>query len=205
MPQPRFISLSLATLALAACGGNPPGADENASGNAVAAADYYTVRAGPVADARIDALSGTFQMLKVSAANGIPSNGRGGACLVFAAGDLPGLDQIANKRCETNAQCQDANASAAYCDAQTHSCWVRPKKDPSGSQTCNRPITMTPTTLNPVPANPVDASPLDVKPGAKVRVVACLNKLGASPQLTGCGSIDGADRIEVFGPVATVK
>jgi hypothetical protein len=49
--------------------------------------------------------------------------------------------------------------------------------------------------------------PLDIKPGAKVRVVACLNQIGFKPPPngTGCPSIDGPDRIEVFGPVATVK
>ena len=64
----RRIASSLIVAALmtaAGCGGPPSDqANENAGGPAE---EYYTVRAGPIADARIDAVDGTFQMLKVGA------------------------------------------------------------------------------------------------------------------------------------------
>lgn len=202
------ISAFCATALLAACNNAPRGerdADQNAGGQSAAAeaTDYFTVRPGTVSNARITALAGEFQMLKVAAANGIPSSGMGGACLVVAAVDM-GLQ---NRSCTTNQQCQDPGAAAAYCETKTNSCWVRPKADPRGDKTCNRPVTMTPTTLNPVPKQPVDATPLGVKPGAKVRVVACLNT-GGPPfpnNRPPCSLVDSADRIEEFGPVATVK
>jgi hypothetical protein len=211
-----------AFFALTSCNKSPQGqASEpaNAGGEASpAATDYFTVRAGPVANAKVTALSGTFQMLKVSAAQGIPSNGVGGACIVFAAADL-GYPVMASRSCTTNLSCQTGEngndgkpASAFYCHQATHTCWARPGSDPFGNATCNRPITMTPAVLNPVPpdppgAGPVDATKLGIKPGAKTRVVACLNK-GQPPYPPpgpGCRQIDSNDRIEDFGPIATVK
>lgn len=168
---------------------------------------YFTVRAGPVPNARISALSGTFQMLKAGPGKGIPSSGVGGACLVFSAADLPDLSDIAAKKCSANHECQSEHASAGYCDGKAHSCWMRPKSDVSGSATCNRPIAMTAAVLNRVPAaHPANVGLLGVKPGARVRVVACLNK-GAPPfpnKKAPCALIDSADRVEVMGPVATV-
>jgi hypothetical protein len=182
---------------------NGPAANIEASANA--ATDYYKVLPGPVPDAKLSALSGTFQLLKVSAADGIPSDDkRGGACLVFAAADLPGSG-LAGKTCSTNLECQSAGVSAGYCGPE-HKCWARPLSDPQGDKTCNRPITMSPNVRNPVPIQPVDAGALGVKAGAQVRVVACLNKTGwvPGPKGTGCPSIDGADRMEVMGEPAKV-
>ena len=50
-----------------------------------------------------------------------------------------------------------------------------------------------------------DVRQLGIAPGAKVRVGACLNESGINPQATGCASVDGPDRIEVFGPVTRVR
>lgn len=190
----------------AACDKAPEKEDAEAAEAGRAPGDYFTVRAGPVANAKLGALSGNFQLLKVAAANGIPSSGLGGACIVFAPADL-GLAELAAKSCSSNQDCQGSSASAAYCDIKTRSCWARPASDPTGAKTCNRPVAMTPTTLNPVPATPVDAGSLGVRAGAKARVVACLNK-GGPPWPTPrppCGQIDSPDRIEVMGPVATVQ
>jgi hypothetical protein len=220
----RQLIIGFVSIAALATGGCSSKTSETSGANAgteqaatnAAAEDHYTVRAGPVANAKISALAGTFQMLKVAAPNGIPSNGRGGACLVFAAADL-GLSEMAGTSCTKNSDCESTQngndgkpASAYYCDGQTKSCWARPGSDLSGAETCNRPITMTAAALNPVPsttAGPADAGTLGVKPGAKVRVLACVQATGAIPGLTGtgCGSIDGTDRIEVMGPVATIK
>ena len=212
------IGMLCGTAALLATSCNKPTANQaagavNAGGEAAAAAqDYYTVRAGPVPDAKISALSGNFQMLKVSAAQGIPSNQRGGACLIFPAADL-GFTKMAAKTCTKNSDCsvKGENELGVYCDGDTNSCWAKPTINNGNNELCNRPITMTASTLNPVPADPpVGKGPIDVRQfkiqaGAKVRVVACLNKLGANPVTTGCASPNGPDRIEVMGPVATVK
>jgi hypothetical protein len=228
------ILCSATFLAATACDKSPESqAPEaiNAGGEVAAAADeYFTVRAGPVANAKISALAGTFQMLRVAAANGIPSNGRGGACLVFPAPDL-GFTEMAKAVCHSNADCSRAPPAGAtgadkgsyapdpsnpthrehrfgYCDVGSNVCWSRPIGPIADAALCNRPITMSPTVVNPVPADPpgpANAASLGITPGAKVRVVACINKLGANPGVTGCGSIPGPDRIEVMGPVATVK
>lgn len=191
-------------------------AELNASGEeASAAGDYYTVRAGPVANAKITALAGTFQMLKVSAAKGIPSDLRGGGCLVFKASDLPNLPIMAGTSCNTNTDCQTADTeySAAYCHAETHTCWAKPKKNNAADRLCNKAKIFPVNTLNPIPADPPapGTGPIHVsewvKPGAKVRVVACVGKPWnpPPPPLPPCAQIDTPDRIEVMGPEATVK
>lgn len=202
----RQLLFILPTLLLAACSGNPPDAAENASGNQAAADEYFTVRAGAVTDALADSVSGNFQLQRTGAPRGIPSDGLGGACLVFAAADL-GYPQMAAKQCQTNAQCSTPGESIyGYCDGG--SCWSRPKEDPTGSKTCNRPLAMTPGDLNPVPRQPVDAAALGVKPGAKVRVLACLNKRGfvpgPAPNGTGCAGT-GVDALHDWGTIATVR
>lgn len=207
MRQLLFTSLSLATLLLAACGEGPGGdAAENASGNAAGVQQFFTVRAGAVNNARLDSLSGTFQLQRTGPPQGIPSDGLGGACLVFPAADL-GYPQMAAKQCQANSDCSTPGENLiGYCNEG--SCWSRPKNDPTGSKTCNRPVAMTPGTLNPVPRQPVDAGALAVKAGAKVRVLACLNKRGfvpgPAPNGTGCAGT-GADALHDWGTTATVR
>jgi len=218
---------SAAFVATASCSKSP---DENASQSvnaggedAAAGGPYYTVRADDVADANLTALQGTFAMVSATAADGIPAAGLGGACLAFTAKDL-GFSTMDGKRCTSNADCSvDAPAGTApnspeaysyapdparpdhrenrfgYCDTQNKQCWSKPITDNGNNAVCNRPVTMTPGTLNPVPKQPIDVSKW-VKQGAKVRVVACLNKGG--PNFNGkppCGQIVSADRIEVLG------
>ena len=189
-------------LSAAACSGpRSDQANENASGQAE---EYFTVRAGPIANAQVAAVDGTFQMLKVGAGNGIPSTGRGGACIVFDPADL-GFAEMAGKQCTTNKSCDTNETSGfAYCDTRTAKCWVKLEGAP-GEALCNRPITMTATTINHVPKQPTPATDSKVKPGTKARVVACLNKTGANIPVDGCGSVDGTERIEVMGPVATLR
>jgi hypothetical protein len=227
--------LCTAALLATTCNRNPAPDAVNAAGNAAGdSGDYFTVRAGPVANDKIAALSGNFQMLKVSAAHGIPSDGRGGACLIFPAADL-GFTEMAKIVCHSNKHCSpyapappDATGPDkgsylppsdpthrenryGYCEQSSNVCWSKPIAPAGGPPVeppfCNRPIQMAPNTLNPVPNTPVDAGLYGVKPGAKVRVVACLNK-GTPPYPppgAPCGQVDSADRIEVMGPVATVK
>ena len=196
---------------------NQAPADLNAGGEqgAAAADEYFTVRAGPVANAKISALAGNFQMLKVAAAIGIPSKGSGGACLTFAAADL-GFAKMATTKCTTNTDCytrENGNdgmpASAAYCDAPTRSCWAKPKSQGAANALCNKGKIFPASKLNPVPDPPDGSGQIDVskwvKPGAKVRVVACVQKPYTGPPPPPCGQVESADRIEVLGPVATVK
>jgi hypothetical protein len=200
-------------------------AGTNASGETAAAEEYFTVRAGPVANASASAISGTFQMLKVAQANGIPSAGRGGACLAFRASDL-GFTEMAKIQCQTDAQCSnpapdgttgpDAGSYAPDPANPTHResrygycgdgiCWSKPIQPGADPAVCNRPITMTANVLNPVPKTPSDLRPYSIKRGAKVRVVACLNKAGIDPTKTGCASVSGTDLVHDMGPVGTVR
>ena len=190
----------------------------NAGGQAAAAADeYYTVSALPVSDSKITALQGKFKLLKVGAGAGIPSDRRGGGCLVFAAADL-GFPKMAARSCTTNRSCETGEigtdgmaASATYCDGKTHSCWAKPGSNDAANALCNKAIIMVPDELNVAPADPpAGKGPIDaskwVKPGAKVRMVACVGKPWnpPPPPLPPCARVDTADRIEVMGPVATV-
>ena len=168
----------------------------------------------------------TFQMLKVAEANGIPSSGAGGACLVFPAADL-GFTEMAKIQCQTNEQCSNfpppgttgpdlgsyvpnpnnpshRESRYGYCDQGSKKCWSKPIGPDADAATCNRPITMTPTTLNPVPKTPGNLQPY-LRPGAKVRVAACMNKAGIDSAKSGCASKDGKDLVFEMGPVATVR
>ena len=210
MRRIQFGLLCGAAILLAACSSKTDDST-NVGAESAAEQDYFTVRAGPVSPGEIGSVGGNFQMLKVSAANGIPSDGVGGACLVFAAADL-GFPQMAAKSCTKHEDCtigETGNdgmaASAAYCDGKTHSCWAKPKAANAGNALCNRPITMTPTVLNAVPKQPVDVRTFKVKPGAKVRVVACLNKSDIDVTKTGCASTTPTDAVYDLGPVATLR
>jgi len=219
--------VSAALIAAAGCSKSP---DDNASQSVntgseevAAGGAYYTVRADDIADAKLDALQGTFAMVPATASDGIPSAGLGGACLVFTAKDL-GFSVMDGKRCTSNAECsvgppaglqpsdpesysyapdptrpQHRENRYGYCDTQNKQCWSKPITDNGNNAVCNRPVTMTSGTLNSVPKQPIDVSKW-VKQGARARVVACLNKGG--PTFPGkkppCGEIVSADRIEVM-------
>ena len=176
-----------------------------------AAEEYYTVRAGPVANAKINALSGDFQVLKVSAAQGIVSDRRGGACLIFRPEDL-GFSKMAAKSCTSNKDCYTGEGeSAGYCDLGAHQWWAKPSTFDAANALCNKGKIFDAGTVNSVPADPPGPGPIDVskwvKPGAKVRVVACIGKPWnpPPPPAPPCGQVDTADRVEVMGPAATVK
>lgn len=202
-----------AAMFLAGCSGNRGDeADGNANGSAAGSEEYYTIRAGTVTAAVASALSGNFQLQRTGAPRGVASNGNGGACLVFASADVqPQMPA----QCRTNAECKVPGQNVSgYCDAgtggeETGTCWARPPGDLPGLKTCNRGVMTTQGALNPVPAQPVDVATLGVRPGAKVRVLACLNKQGFVPGGanvggTGCAGTN-VDAVHDWGPVATVR
>lgn len=198
--------LLLSTLILFGCSGNEASPDENASGSTQAAREAtYTIRAGPVPNAGAAALSGTFQLLEVGGPDAIPSNRLGGACLVFPAADL-GFTQMAAKQCTKNSDCSfPAENAVGYCDTQESKCWSRPNRPNARTALCNLGFAISPNELNSVPKQPVDVGQFNIRAGAKVRVIACLNRADADLQKDGCGSTDGPKRIEVMGPVATIR
>lgn len=195
----------LPVLVVAGCSGNAP-TDGNTTGSADSGRELrYTVRAGPVPNAQASALSGTFQLLQTGDPSGIPSNRTGGACLAFPAADL-GFTQMAAKQCSKNSDCSVTTENpVGYCDVGAKTCWSRPNRPGARAALCNTGITLNANDLNSVPAQPVNVAPLGIAIGAKVRVIACLNKAGAVPSATGCASKDGPDRIEVLGPIATIR
>ena len=203
-----FGIVCIASLATAACNKPPEKAapeGANVAGEAAASDDLYTVNAGPVANANVGSLSGWFKMLKAPA-QGIPSDRLGGACLVFAAADL-GFTKMAAKSCTKNSDCYTGEGeSAGYCDGKTHACWAKPSTFDAANALCDKGKVFPLNVQNPIPVTPIDASKW-VKPGAKVRVTACINKKGfvPGPNGTGCPTKDGTDRIEELGPIATVK
>lgn len=202
----RILLLSL--LWLMGCSGNGPGNDDQTTASQARSGDEptYTIRPGPIANAEVSALSGNFQLLEVGGPNAIPSKRLGGACLIFSAADL-GYTQMAAKQCSKNSQCSTANENAnAYCDTKTSTCWARPDQYPNArAALCNLGIVVEPQQLTPVPKTPVDVGQFGIRPGAKARVIACLNRTDADLRLNGCGSPDGDKRIELMGPIATVR
>jgi hypothetical protein len=196
------VLILLPAILLAGCGGSAE-SDRNAQAQPDRE-QRYTIRAGPVPDARIGALSGTYQLLATADPSGIPSNRSGGACLVFPAADLD-FPLMAAVQCSNNQSCTTTENPNGYCDVPARTCWSRPNRPDARGKLCNTGLILNPNDLNPVPAVAVDAASLGLRPGARVRVIACLNKLGADPVGTGCRSKDGPDRIEVMGPVATLR
>lgn len=193
MRQLIGILCSTALLTAAACSKNPEGqAPESVnagSEDAAAAESYYTVEAHDITNNTITAVQGTFAMVPATAANGIPSNGRGGACLVFRAKDL-GFTTMDAKKCTKNSDCtvlpppeitdttkpeyysyspnpadpDHREARFGYCDTQNKQCWAKPITDNGGNAVCNRPLVMTPGTVNLVPNNPPPPPPPAVGP-----------------------------------------
>ena len=207
--RPYLIGIACSVACLATACGGPPEKHSSTDTNAgseeatVGAEEYYTVRAGPVPNANANSLSGTFQLHKASAQTGILSERKGGACLVFDAAGLGLTKMAAIKNCTLNSDCKtDERYGAQYCDAQTKTCWAKPT-GPINPALCLKGVVLDVNAVNAVPPQPVDPAQFGValKPEAKVRVVACLNKAGT----TGCGQVDSNDRIEVFGPEATIK
>jgi hypothetical protein len=182
-------------------GCNKKNADNMAAPEAAAKLDTYTVRAGSIPNAKLAALAGTFQLLKISGPDAIPSDGHGGACLVVAA-TAPACTK--NSDCPSNS----SGGISGYCDTEkTHTCWATPPGDPGGVKSCNRPILMSPNALNPAPVQPADGASIGIKVGDNVRVVACLNK-GAppyGPDGPPCKLVDSPDRIERMGEPTAVK
>lgn len=166
----------------------------------------YDIRAGPVAHAFVQAVSGTFQSVQVRTPDAIPSALLGGACLVFPASDL-GFTTMAAKECSKNSDCSTVGENAVgYCDTSTKQCWSRPNHATARADLCNLGFTLAPQEIYQVPAAPVDVSTkFNIQAGAKVRVIACLNRVDADLRVDGCGSADGPKRIEVMGPVATIR
>lgn len=210
------ILFTTAALLVAGCSGNrdDEAADGNANATAAGSEEYYNIRAGTVTAAVASALSGNFQLQRTGAPRGVLSNGNGGACLVFASADVqPQMPA----QCRTNAECKVPGTTVSgYCDAggggaggETGTCWARPPRDLPGLKTCNRGVMTSQGALNPVPAEPVNVAALGVQPGARVRVLACLNKQGYVPGGvsaggTGCAGTN-VDAVHDWGPVATVR
>lgn len=191
----QFIGIlcSTALLTAAACSkapeGQAPKSVSEGSANAPAAESYYTVEAHDILheNAKITAVQGTFAMVPATAANGIPSSGIGGACLVFTAKDL-GFTAMAAQKCTTNHDCyhdpEDPDAKGAeiykafsyvpesdpthrensygYCDTQNKQCWSKPIGGPGSAgepPVCNRAFQMTAGTVNGVPKSPAKPGP----------------------------------------------
>lgn len=168
-------------------------------------APHYTIRAGPVDHAEASAVSGTFQIHRAEGPSGIPSARLAGGCLEFLAADL-GYEQMAAKQCRKNSDCSTPGENEfAACDLETKQCWSRPTGLAAALKLCNRGLIAPTNALIPVPAEPVDVRQFGIRTGTHVRVGACLNKAGINPQETGCLSADGADKIQVWGPVTRVR
>ena len=165
----------------------------------------FTIRAGPIVRAEAAAVSGSFQVHRTAAPNGIPSQRLAGACLEFLAGDL-GFAEMSAKQCQKNSDCSTPGENEfGACDTHTNQCWSRPAGFTAGAKLCNRGLIAPVNDVIQVPAEPVDVRQFGIKPGAHVRVGACLNKSGINPQVTGCQTSDGPDKIQVWGPVTRVR
>lgn len=171
---------------------------------------HYTVVPGTVSGSRASGLSGTFQMEYAGiwpTATAIESDGRGGACIAFLASDVLAIGQAPNS-CSKDEDCDSfaGKVDAYYCDREgAGRCWVKPLN--TSTQLCNRPVMLKDGEPAPVP-KPENVAPLPpnvLRNDASARIIACINKTGANPQITGCGVSDGPDRVERMGPIATVN
>jgi hypothetical protein len=168
-------------------------------------APKFTIRAGPVANAEANAVSGTFQVHRAGVSNGIPSSRLAGGCLIFSAADL-GYGQMAAKQCHKDADCSTPGENEfGTCDTKTKQCWSKPAGLAAGAALCRRGIVAAVDELYSVPAQPVDVRLFGIQPGASVRVGACLNKSGINPAVSGCVATDGPDRIFDLGPIRKIK
>lgn len=165
----------------------------------------FTIRAGPVDHAEAAAVSGTFQVHRTGAPDGIASSRLAGGCLEFLAADL-GFTQMAAKQCQKNSDCSVPGENEfGACDTETNQCWAKPAGLAAGAALCNRGLIAPVNELIPVPRQPADVRQFGIQPGARVRVGACLNRSGINPQATGCLSADGADKVQVWGPVTEIR
>ena len=168
-------------------------------------APRFTIRAGPVEHNEARAMSGTFQVTRTGAPDGIPSSFLAGACLEFLAADL-GFAGMAAIRCEKNSDCAVPSENEfGACDTATNRCWSKPPGIAAGLKLCNRGVIAAPSDRIPVPLVPVNVEELGIKRGSHVRVGACLNKAGIDPRATGCLALDGKDKIQVWGPISSVR
>lgn len=166
------------------------------AGTAYGVSEYRNIP-GPVTGSYAGGISGTFHYEAV-ATGGMPSAGRGGACLVFRAEDINRgkgvhLDWMAKNHCSTDDDCTRTDITPnvyGYCHLPDHQCWTKPLKPTdteADSMVCQRAIPPAPP-LTPGKAETISVShanlvKMEIPTNAQVRVVTCLNGIPGG----GCG------------------
>jgi hypothetical protein len=164
---------------LAACGKEDA---ENATANVEAAkpaADLYVVKAGTITGNRTPGINSWFRIQKSK--DGIETDRKGGACIVFRASDLD--YQVQNPVCNTDDDC-GSGGNPGYCEIAAHVCWARPKvaanaKDPLCKRSVDQgapPAWPAGTNIN-ISDNPISV-PAGLKPNAQARTIALLRLKG---------------------------
>jgi hypothetical protein len=166
MRQLLFVSLSLATLALAGVA------------YALQAGNYRNVP-GPVTGSYEAGIKATFRLTSVSPPEGIPSPPSGGACIIFPAKDL-GFGEMSKKHCSSDSDCSTPNENPfGYCEQQTKKCWSRPTAAEADPYLCRRGVTGPvgeDLEISAEPA-PIFRPEWNISKHAKARVLTCLNGL----------------------------
>lgn len=176
-PFTRSLAAVLPACLLAACNSN---AAENASTNVTAvepAAELYAIKAGAITGNRTPGINSWFRIQKSK--DGIESDRKGGACIVFRASDL-GYD-VGNTVCNSDDDCKP-DEGPRYCEVATHVCWARPTVAEGASDPlCKRSVDP-----NAPPAWPAGSNigisdtaipvPAGLKPNAQARTIALLRK-----------------------------
>jgi hypothetical protein len=153
------------------------------AGTAYGVTEYRNIP-GPVTGSYASGISGTFHY-EVAATGGIPSNGWGGACLIFRAKDL-GFEQMEKKHCTQDSDCT-TNESGGYCEQTTKKCWAKavlPTPEDADGFSCLRRIEgLSPQPLQvgetlTIPVSHANLVNMKIPQTAKVRVLTCLNSPG---------------------------
>jgi hypothetical protein len=168
-----------ACLLLAGCNNNSA---ENASTNVAAvkpAAELYAIKAGAITGNRTPGINSWFRIQK--SRDGIETDLKGGACIVFRASDL-GYD-VGNTVCTSDDDCKP-DEGPRYCETATHVCWARPKvAEGARDPLCKRSVDPGAPPAWPAGANinisdnPIPV-PAGLKANAQARTIALLRAKG---------------------------
>ena len=173
----HIVILFVSTLLAAGCSQK---AAENASENVdatAAAAELYVIKAGTITGNRTPGINSWFRIQRSK--DGIESDPKGGACIVFRASDLN--YDVGNTVCNVDDDCKPEEGPR-YCAMATHVCWARPKvADDARDPLCRRSIDEGAPPVWPVGTNikisdnPIPV-PQELKPNAQARTIALLKR-----------------------------
>jgi hypothetical protein len=138
---------------------------------ALQAAQYRNVP-GPITGSYAGGIAGTFHLEAAIGDNGIPSNGDGGACIVFRAKDI-GDEEMDKIRCSNDSQCSTPAHPYGYCEQPNNKCWAKPSG--SDPKVCKKGVAMVPGAVHTISVSKATLTQFNIPHNAKARVLTRLN------------------------------